>query len=52
MYKWKCIECGDVFTSDSERHSMDYCDCGEAWVDEEDYQIRRNENVRVVKNEQ
>lgn len=38
--KWKCQECGDEFESDTTHHSIDSCECGEAWVDHETYQMR------------
>jgi predicted nucleic acid-binding Zn-ribbon protein len=40
--KWLCTDCGDVFESDTTRHSMDRCDCGEAWADHEEHYVRRN----------
>lgn len=43
--KWHCLDCGDTFESDTTRHSMDYCGCGEQWVDHEEYSIRRSMGV-------
>lgn len=46
---WECAECGDRFESDpTDHHSMDSCDCGEAWVDHETYQLRRNADAIQV----
>lgn len=43
--KWHCLDCGGTFESDTTRHSMDYCDCGEQWVDHEEHYIRRSMGV-------
>lgn len=38
---WSCTECDDVFETDSrEHHVLVSCDCGEAWVDHEEYMLR------------
>lgn len=33
--RWRCKECDTVNTATNRRHSMDYCECGESWVDYE-----------------
>lgn len=46
VVRWRCTECGDEVESDpTERHSMDYCGCGEAFVDAEQEYMRSNFNV-------
>lgn len=37
---WRCTECGDVFESQQSRHDVEWCDCGESWVDHEKHYVR------------
>jgi len=46
--KWRCLVCDRVNTATSERHSMDYCECGESWVDYEDEYSRRSPMVEYI----
>jgi len=46
--KWRCLVCDRVNTATDERHSMDYCECGESWIDYEGEYSRRSPMVEYI----
>lgn len=52
IVKWRCTKCGDVIESDkTERHTMDWCECGEAFVDAAEHYSRANFYVEFYDDE-
>jgi len=46
---WKCVKCGSIVVSNSDiRHDMNFCKCGEAGVDLEEFYTRTFGKIDVI----
>ena len=46
---WKCVKCGSIVVSHSDiRHDMNFCKCGEAGVDLEEFYTRTFGKIDVI----